>query len=105
MTTVLLVAAAAGAGVAVRFAVAVRLGGRRATLVVNVVGCALLGLLVGGPSSAALAAAAFAGGLTTFSTWAVETVDGGGLRYALTTTASCLVAAAAGLGLASLLSA
>ena len=102
MTTLLLVAAAAGAGVAVRFVVSVRLGGRRATLLVNVAGCALLGLLAEGPSSLALAAAAFAGGLTTFSTWAVETVDGGGLRYALTTTACCLGAAAAGLGVAAL---
>lgn len=101
--TVLLLAAAAGAGVAVRFVVSARLGGRRATLLVNVVGSALLGLLVSAPGPVAVAAVGFAGGLTTFSTWAVETVDGGGVRYALTTTAACLLAAGAGLGLAVLL--
>lgn len=101
--TVLLLALAAGVGVAVRFVVSVRLGGRRATLLVNVVGSALLGLLVSAPAPLAVAAVGLAGGLTTFSTWAVETVDGGGVRYALVTAAACLAAAGAGLGLAALL--
>jgi len=101
--TALLLALGAGVGVAVRFVVSVRLGGRRATLLVNVGGSALLGLLASAPRPLAVVALGLAGGLTTFSTWAVETVGGGGVRYALVTTASCLAAAAAGLALASLL--
>lgn len=102
--TVVLLALCAGAGVAVRFVVSARLGARRATLLVNVAGSALLGLLASAPSPLALAALGFAGGLTTFSTWAVETVEGGGVRYALVTASACLAAAGAGLGLAALVS-
>jgi CrcB protein len=100
--TVLLVAVAAGVGAGVRFTVAQLVGGRRATLLVNVVGCLLLGLLLAAPAPVAPLAVGFAGGVTTFSTWAVETVEGGGLRYALLTTAACLLATGAGLGMAAL---
>lgn len=100
--TVLLVALAAGFGTAVRFVVAARMAGRRATLAVNVLGCGLLGLLASSSEVLALLALGFAGGLTTFSTWAVETVEGGGVRYAAATTALCLTATAAGLGVAQL---
>lgn len=93
-------ALAAGAGTALRFVVAVVVGGRRATLAVNVAGCAVAGLLVGAADVVALVALAFAGGLTTFSTWALETVEGGGVRYVVVTAVLCLAAAAAGLGLA-----
>jgi CrcB protein len=99
--TVLLLAVTAGAGVAVRFVVSSVVGGRRATLLVNVVGCALLGLLVESPLG--MAALGFAGGLTTFSTWAVETVEGGGWRYTAATVVLCLSAAGAGVGVAALL--
>lgn len=101
--TVLLLALGAGCGAALRFWAASVVGGRRATLTVNVVGCALLGLLVQAPGPVALLAVGFAGGLTTFSTWAVETVQGGGWRYTAVTTAACLAAAGAGLAGALLL--
>lgn len=100
--TVLLVALGAGAGAALRFWAATVVGGRRATLTVNVAGSALLGLLLDAPAPVALLVLGFAGGLTTFSTWAVETVGGGGWRYAAVTTALCLAAAGAGLGVAAL---
>lgn len=96
--TVLLVALGAAAGTALRYWAAAVVGGRPATLAVNVAGSLLLGLLVEGPVAAL--AVGFAGGLTTFSTWAVETADGGGWRYAVTTAALCLAAAAVGLALA-----
>jgi fluoride exporter len=100
MSTVLLLGVAAGVGAAVRFWVAATVGGRRGTLLVNVAGCGLLGLLVAAPRPLAALAVGVAGGLTTFSTWAVETVEGGGLRYALGTTAACLLATALGLAVA-----
>lgn len=102
MTWVLL-ALGAAAGTALRFVVATVVGGRRSTLAVNVLGSALLGLLLQAPGPVAALALGFAGGLTTFSTWAVETVQGGGWRYAAVTTALCLAAASAGLGLGRLL--
>lgn len=96
--SVLLLALGAAAGVAVRFLAASTVGGRRATLAVNVIGCGLLGTLLHAPAPVGVLAMGFAGGLTTFSTWAFETVDGGGWRYAAATTVLCL--AAAGVGLA-----
>lgn len=98
--TVLLLALGAAAGAAVRFLAATVVGGRRATLAVNVSGSLLLGALLDAPDPWGPLVLGFAGGLTTFSTWAVETVDGGSWRYAATTTALCLGAAAAGLVLA-----
>lgn len=100
--TVLLLALGAALGTAVRCVVGELLPGRRGTLLVNVAGCALLGLLVDAGGAVSALAVGLAGGLTTFSTWAVETAEGGGRRYAATTTALCLAAAGAGLGVARL---
>jgi CrcB protein len=95
--TVLLVALGGAAGAAVRALVAQRLPGRRATLLVNVAGSLLLGLLLGsGAATSALLGVGFCGALTTFSTYAVEVVDGGGARYVALTTSLCLAAAALG---------
>jgi fluoride exporter len=102
--TVLLLALGAAAGTAVRYWLAATVGGRGATLSVNVAGSLLLGLLLHAATPLALVALGVAGGLTTFSTWAVETVGGGGWRYAVGTTVLCLAAAAAGLGVAGLVS-
>lgn len=100
--TVALLGLGAAVGVAVRFVVSSRVGGRPATLAVNVAGCLLLGLLLDAPDPWGALALGVAGGLTTFSTWAVETVEGGGWRYAAGTTVLCLLASAAGLGVAAL---
>lgn len=81
------IAAGGAAGAAVRWAVATTLdaggGFPWATFVVNVAGCALLGLVLAEewthPASRLalhdLAGIGFCGGLTTFSTFAVEVVD------------------------------
>ena len=96
--TALLVALGAGVGAVVRWAVGRAVPGRRGTLAVNAAGCLALGVLVGAPTAAwALLGVGLCGGLTTFSTYAVEAVEGGGPRYVATTTAVCLVAAAVGL--------
>lgn len=96
--TLLLVALGGAAGATARWAVAQLLPGRRATLLVNLAGSLLLGLLLpAGPTAAALLGVGFCGALTTYSTYAVEVLDGGGLRYALASTAGCLAAAALGL--------
>lgn len=100
MSLVLLLAVAAGAGAATRFWVASTVGGLRGTLLVNVAGSGLLGLLLTAPGPLAASALGFAGGLTTFSTWAVEAVEEGGVRYVLGTSAACLLAAALGLAVA-----
>ncbi|MDE0804003.1 MAG: CrcB family protein [Acidimicrobiales bacterium] len=85
-----LVAAGGAAGAAARWAVVtvVETGGSFPwlTLLVNVAGCLGLGLLVGVREPARLwMATGFCGGLTTFSTFAVETavmLDGGEPRQA-----------------------
>lgn len=96
--TAVLVALGAAAGAAVRALTAHALPGRRATLLVNVVGSLLLGLLAGAaPASYALLGVGFCGALTTFSTYALEVVEEGGWRYAAVSTAGCLAACAVGL--------
>ncbi len=102
--TALLVALGAAVGAPVRFALGewldddVPLG----TLVVNVVGSALLGLFSAlslSESAAALLGAGFCGGLTTYSAFAVQTHRSGrrlGAAYAVATIVLSL--AACGLG-------
>lgn len=113
------VALAGGVGAAARFVVDgwVRSRWSRtfplATLVVNVTGSFLAGLLTGvalahdvGPDVLAVAATGFCGGYTTFSTVMVETVRLAQVRErwwaalnALGTLVSCVAAAAGGVGL------
>ena len=81
MTTVVLFALAAGTGAAVRGAVVhIWPGGHRGTLVVNVAGSLALGLLAGwsGPTVTILGSGAL-GALTTFSTFAADAAEEGGL--------------------------
>ncbi len=101
--TVLLIALGALVGAPLRFAVSRALPGDRGTLAVNVAGSFVLGTLAGvGAHAYALLGTGFCGALTTFSTFALEAVDGPQPRrtvaYALVTVAACL--SAAGLGLA-----
>ncbi len=115
------VALAAGLGAVARVALAgavqARTGGRLpyGTLLVNTSGSLLLGLVLGLAVSAGLPDAValvlgsgFAGGYTTLSTYAWETVQLGrderglAVAYALGSVALGLLAAAAGLGLARL---
>ena len=103
--TVLLVALGGAFGAAARFWVAQRLPGARATLLVNVVGSLLLGLLLGaGDGANALLGLGFCGAFTTFSAFAVEAVElprRAGWAYVLMTVVLCLGAAAIGIALAS----
>lgn len=113
----LAVALASGVGAVCRYAVdqAVqrRLGDGfpLGTIVVNVSGSFVLGLVVGsGTETAAVVGAGFAGGFTTLSTWAWETfvlAESGRLRAAAINVVASfglgLLAGAAGLGLALLL--
>ena len=93
--TPLWVALGAAVGAPLRFLVARRLPGLRATLLVNVVGSAVLGALVhASPSAAALVGTGFCGALTTFSTFAVEAAQTRSWRYVVVTVALCLTAAA-----------
>jgi fluoride exporter len=116
----LLVALAAGAGAVTRYAVDQVLTGRSrgrfpiGTFVINLTGSFVLGLVTGlalhhGLRSdvAAVVGAGFAGGYTTFSTWAWEClalVETGTPRiaaaYGVGSFAAGLAAAGAGLGLA-----
>lgn len=102
--TLLLVALGGALGSALRYAVASTLDARwpRGTLIVNVAGSALLGLLVGSGADGAaysLVAVGFCGGLTTWSAFAVQThgLGGrGGTAYALATLGLALAACAVG---------
>lgn len=110
--TPLLVAAGAALGAALRFWVAHHLDDRTpwGTLVVNVAGSFVLGLLVGGgpsPHAVALLGTGFCGGLTTYSAFAVQTRDQGRDRgpvaataYAVGTIGLALAACALGFVLA-----
>lgn len=105
---------AAGLGAVCRYLVGLRLRGAVGTLVVNLTGSLLLGLLLGWEKHhgldhdvALVLGAGFAGGFTTLSTWAWESVElllDGQLRRAAANVVGSfalgLVAAAAGLGLA-----
>ena len=105
--TPLLVALGAGVGATLRFLTAHRLDGRwpSGTLLVNVAGSFVLGLLVGAGVSAdglALLGTGFCGGLTTYSAFSVHTRDQGrlglarGAAYAASTIGLALLACAAG---------
>ena len=102
--TPLLVAVGAALGTTTRFHVAHHLDGRfpRGTLLVNVAGSLVLGLLFGAGVSAdglALLGTGFCGGLTTYSAFAVQTRDrgpAGGAAYAVVTVGLALAASALG---------
>ena len=95
--TALLVALGAAGGAAARFAVALWLPGLRATLVVNVLGSAVLGYLVHPSASTyALVGTGFCGAFTTFSAFAVEVVETWSWRYVVSSVTLCLGAAALG---------
>ena len=96
--TALLVVLGAAVGAPARFLVSRALPGPRGTLAVNGAGSLLLGLVAGAaPASYALVGVGFCGALTTFSTFALETVEGAGWRYVAFSSALCLAAAALGL--------
>lgn len=93
--TALLVALGAAVGAPLRFLVATWWPGLRATLLVNVVGSAVLGLLVQPTMSTyALVGAGFCGALTTFSTFALEVVQSRSWRYVALSVLLCVGAAA-----------
>lgn len=93
--TPLWVALGAAVGAPLRYLVALRLPGPRATLLVNVAGSAVLGaLLHPSPGVAALVGVGFCGALTTFSTFAVEAAQTRSRRYVTATVVLCLGAAA-----------
>ncbi len=91
----LLVALGAAVGAPVRFLVGWALPGRVGTLVVNVLGSAVLGGLVRTSTSTyALVGAGFCGALTTYSTFAVEAVAARSWRYVAATVVLCVGVAA-----------
>ncbi|MBV9831992.1 MAG: CrcB family protein [Marmoricola sp.] len=102
--TVLLVALGAAVGAPVRFVCGRWLDRRLhwGTLAVNLAGSAVLGALVGGGVSGhamALLGTGFCGGLTTYSSFAVQTVDAPprrGAAYVVVTIVGCLAMAALG---------
>jgi CrcB protein len=110
--TALLVALGAAVGAPLRYLAGHLLdhGWPGGTLLVNLVGSALLGGLGGAAVEGnwlALLGTGFCGGLTTYSAFAVQTVHGGrrrGTTYAVTTVTGCLVAATLGHLLAAALS-
>ena len=106
--TAALVALGAGLGAAARFALSQRLDSRRwpwGIWVANVLGSAVLGVLMGlgvGDRAAAGLGIGFCGAFTTYSTFAVHTVDLGGRRgtaYAVSTVVLALAGCAAGFAL------
>lgn len=93
--TALLVALGAAVGTSLRYLLGVHRPGRVTTFAVNVVGSGVLGALVRpSPSVGALVGIGFCGGLTTFSTFAVDAAGPRGRRYAVTTVVGCVGAAA-----------
>lgn len=80
--TVVMAVAMGGIGALVRAEVTARLGVRRGTATVNLVGAWLLGLVVGlaggvdvDTGTVLVLGTGFCGGLTTFSTWMLDTLD------------------------------
>jgi CrcB protein len=110
--TPLLVALGAGFGAPLRYLTGHWLDRRLpwGTLLVNLFGSAMLGALLGAAVDGnwlALLGTGFCGGLTTYSTFAVQTVEGGprrGSAYAVMTVTGCLAAATLGHLVASSLS-
>ncbi|MCW2812915.1 MAG: CrcB-like protein [Nocardioides sp.] len=105
--TVLLVALGAAVGAPLRYLVAARLDRDLplGTLAVNVAGSFVLGVLVArsvGGAAWALLGVGFCGGLTTYSSFAVQTVRlrWRGVAYAVVTVVASVAAAAAGYALA-----
>ncbi|MFB6302551.1 MAG: CrcB family protein [Haloferacaceae archaeon] len=107
--TALLVGGGGAAGALARYAVDVAVGGRRATLVVNVLGSLAFGAASAGfgegTAPALLVGTGFCGGFTTFSSLAVAVaegaVDGDGTRrstaaYAVGTLAAAVAAVLVG---------
>ena len=108
----LLVVVGAAVGAPVRFALGRLLDGRVhwGTLTVNLAGSFVLGLLTrAGVSTSAMAllGTGFCGGLTTYSSFSVQTVDAGarrGAAYVVMTIGGCLLTAALGYALGSAVS-
>ncbi|GCE37556.1 fluoride efflux transporter CrcB [Rhodococcus sp. USK10] len=105
--TVLLVALGGALGATTRYLAGRYVGSYRsfpvATFVVNVAGCLILGLLSGASMPAqtfALLGTGFCGGLTTYSTFAVESVGLLRIRLALTSVVYSVASVAAGLAAA-----
>jgi CrcB protein len=100
----LLVALGAAVGAPLRFAVGLWLDRRLhwGTLAVNLVGSFVLGILVGAAVEGhwlALLGTGFCGGLTTYSAFAVQAVQGGrsrGSAYVVVTVGGCLAMATLG---------
>ncbi|KQT92216.1 hypothetical protein ASG49_09745 [Marmoricola sp. Leaf446] len=109
--TALLVALGAAVGAPLRLLAAHRWDGRwpHGTLLVNLVGSLVLGGLVGaavGGHVLALLGTGFCGALTTYSSFAVQSVDLGarrGTAYAAATVGGCLLLATTGYALAATL--
>ena len=104
---VLLVAVGGALGATTRYLAGRYVGSYRsfpvATFVVNVAGCLILGLLSGASMPAqtfALLGTGFCGGLTTYSTFAVESVGLLRIRLALTSVVYSVASVAAGLAAA-----
>ena len=112
MTSILVAAAAGSIGALVRYLITgwmqqwTRSTLPIGTAVVNIVGAFLLGVVVGSmglESTVAVAALGFVGGLTTFSTWMVETVNFAVERgYRTAAVANLLVPLVAGVTFAAL---
>ena len=108
LATGVLVAVGAGLGAVLRFGLASyadRPGFALGTWAVNVAGSCVLGLLSGlavGPGALALVGVGFCGGLTTYSSFAVQTHERGprlGTAYVVATLGGALVGCATGFAL------
>lgn len=113
MTVVLLVFVGGTVGAPTRYLVDRWISGRYGknfplgTLAVNLVGCLVLGIVVGGvahhgwsPNTQALLGTGFCGGLTTYSTFAVESVELATHRFRALPALYVCSSVACGIGLA-----